>query len=169
MVKYFNKYFFCVFFLIKIYLFFLLSWVFLVGEWAFSSFLEGGLLIAVASLLVQLGLTSTPAQLPGGMWNLPRPGIKPASPPLACGFFNHSATREAPFKSFNFSHSGASGVIFYCGLIFFSPNGYFTYIILIDHLDICVCVNRLFNVFSLFSLSLFFFSCFGLEVFFTYF
>ena len=35
--------------------------------------------------------------LPGGMWNLPRPGIKPVSPALANGFL--TLTTEPPGKS----------------------------------------------------------------------
>ena len=37
------------------------------------------------------------ASLLRGMWDLPRPGLKPVSPVLAGGFFNHCATREVPY------------------------------------------------------------------------
>ena len=40
-----------------------------------------------------------PAQLPCGMWHLPRPGIQPVSPALAGGFLNHWPTREIPEES----------------------------------------------------------------------
>ena len=96
----------------------------------------------------RLSSYSAPAQSPWGVWSLPQPGIKPSSPALAGGFFNHSATREAPFKSFNFSHSGASGVTFYCGLNFFPLMA--TYIILIDHLDTFVCMWIAYSIFYIF-------------------
>ena len=39
------------------------------------------------------------AELPGGIWDLPRPGIEPASPALACGF---STTAPEPRDFFFF-------------------------------------------------------------------
>ena len=43
----------------------------------------------------------TQTQLPPGMWDLPRPGIKPVSPALAGGFF----TTEPPGKPEDPSYS----------------------------------------------------------------
>ena len=72
---------------------------FLQASWG-SSFLWCGLLFAVAFLVVEHGLQGAQALvavmsglsscgawtwLPQGMWDLPRPGIKPASPSLAGG------------------------------------------------------------------------------------
>ena len=59
---------------------------------------ERGLLIAVASLAAEAGLSGcgTQASLLRGMWNLPRPGIKPVSLALPGRFL----TTGPPGKSF---------------------------------------------------------------------
>jgi len=59
---------------------------------------EHGLLIAVASPAAEPGLSGcgTQASLLRGMWNLPRPGIKPVSPALPGRFL----TTGPPGKSF---------------------------------------------------------------------
>ena len=36
------------------------------------------------------------AQLPGGMWDLPRPGLEPVSPALAGGFSTTAPTGKPP-------------------------------------------------------------------------
>ena len=69
------------------------------GSQAFSSCGEQGLLskmrclgflrhrlpTAAASLAAEHGVYGTQAQSPGGVWNLPRPGIEPMSPTLVGG------------------------------------------------------------------------------------
>ena len=107
------------FYFIFIFIYFWLRWVFV---WVFFSCIEWGLLfvavrgllIAVASLVAEHrlqvhGLSScgswalehrlsscgTWAQLLRSMWDLPRPGIQPASPALAGGFL----TTALPGKS----------------------------------------------------------------------
>ena len=49
----------------------------------------------------RLGSSGTLAQLPHGMWDLPRPGIKPMSPALAGGFFTTEPPGKPSLKSFD--------------------------------------------------------------------
>ena len=66
------------------------------GTWGFSSCGKRGLLSSCGVWSSRCdGFSCGRAQLSCGMWNLPRPGIKPASPALAGGFF----TTGPPGKS----------------------------------------------------------------------
>ena len=57
---------------------------------SYSFFALHGILIVVASVIVEQGLSScgTQAQLPLSMWNLPGRGMEPMSPALAGGFLS---------------------------------------------------------------------------------
>ena len=68
------------------------------GEQGHSPVAVGKLLIEVASLVVEHGLSSChpPAQLPHNMWNLPGPGIEPVSPALAGRFLTTGPPGESP-------------------------------------------------------------------------
>ena len=79
---------------------------------AFSSCGEQGLMLqlwwedfsccrALAPGYAGFSSFGTWAQLPHGMWDLPRPGIEPVSLALQGRFFNHQTTREAPVITFN--------------------------------------------------------------------
>ena len=96
--------FFRVFFNICLFIFWLL-W----GSQAFSSCGEQGLLskmrclgfslhrlpTAAASLAAEHGVYGTQAQSPGGVWNLPRPGIEPMSPTLVGGLLTTEPQRKS--------------------------------------------------------------------------
>ena len=79
-----------------IFFFFWLRWVFVVAR-ELSLVVVHGLLIAVASLVVEHGLSScgSRAWLLHSMWDLPRPGLEPVFPELAGGFL----TTAPPGKS----------------------------------------------------------------------
>ena len=84
------------FFLKLIYFFIFIALGLHCCRWAFSSCGEQGLLFTevcglltvVASQSTAIGSCGTQAQLFGGMWNLPGPGIEPVSPALAGTFLS---------------------------------------------------------------------------------
>ena len=69
------------------------------AEAGYSAVAVQRLLVAVASLVVELGFSSrdTRAQLPCGTWNLLGPGIEPVSPTSA----GRCLTTEPPGKPVN--------------------------------------------------------------------
>ena len=80
----------------NLFFFFWLSWVCCAQDFSSCSeqellfFALHGILIVVASVIVEQGLSScgTQAQLPLSMWNLPGRGMEPMSPALAGGFLS---------------------------------------------------------------------------------
>ena len=61
-----------------------------------------GLLAAVVSPVAERGLTNCgpQAQLLHGVWNLPRPGLKPTSPALAGEFLSIASPGKSLFLEF---------------------------------------------------------------------
>ena len=69
----------------------------------FSSWSAGTLWLWFVNSRAWLSSRGTQAQLLQGMWDLPGPGIEPASPALASGFFTHWTTKEILLVIFKYA------------------------------------------------------------------